>query len=975
MKRALCAVVIAALVLCLCNTAPAGSVVAATPAVLEKVQSDAESGITEYKLKSNGLQVLLAERHYTPIVTVMVVYHVGSRNEAVGYTGSTHFLEHMMFRGTAKHDPRKGTGIDDVLKPIGGINNATTYFDRTNYYEIVPAQYMSTCLELEADRMRNALLRESDQKSEMTVVRNELERDEDDPARLMEVNQFAQAFLAHPYHHPVIGWRTDVENVPNSRLHWFYNQFYYPNNATLVVIGDFKTADALAQIAKYFGPVPASPQPFPSVYTSEPPQQGERRFIVRRGEDLPRVSIGFHIPRATDKDTYALEVAASILGDDRKQSSRLYKALIDTSLASDCSAFNYSLRDPSMFTLNATAATTSGAATPNEKLEAALYQQAQELATKPISDDELDKAKKSVWKRLKLDAADPMGMMSQLAEAIAVADWRWWVGFEHHLKAVTKADVQRVAAKYFVKNNETVGYYYPIRKPKGDAAPEPAAGSPQSLLDVPAEAVAAASGAAAAPAAVEANASISPAPAEAVAANAGAAPAVAAPLDAGTVQLRPAPAQEKQGGAHARIADQVQKKVLPNGLTVLVMPVAGSGVVSVAGKIRAGEYFRQSNLLSVPDFVADMLDKGSAHWSKEQLAQELEKMGTNLDFSAGHFFLDFQSDVVREDLPTYLRMVSDVIQHPTFPADELDKEKKQTESEIEASKNDTGQVAANAFYSTVYKPGCVYYRKPFDQQIAELNDVSVEQLREFHRAHVTPANTVLAVVGDVDPAQAFNLIATTFGDWQGGPADKISTADCSTSGVAARTITHALPEKTNVDVIMGTPAPIDIRAADFYAASLANAALGHDTISSRLAELRNKHGLTYGIYSYFAENAYANGPWVINFSVNPGNLSKSMPIVKSILDNYRTKGITPEELKNEANRLAGEYVIERMRTPRQLADAISRYEILGLGVKFMDEYPQRLHQVTVQQADAAIKKYFDASKLVTSVAGTLSDQR
>jgi zinc protease len=252
----------------------------AAAAQLTKVTTDAATGISEYKLSSNGLQVLLAERHHTPLVTVMVVYHVGSRNEAVGYTGSTHFLEHMLFTGTPKHDPKKGTGIDDVLKPIGGINNATTSYDRTNYFETLPSKYLEVALELEADRMRNALLRAEDHNTEMTVVRNELERNEDDPNRLLDVNLFAHAFLAHPYHHPIIGWRSDVEGVPVERLRQFYNDFYYPNNATLVVIGDFNTETALQQIEKYFGPIPKAPKEFPDVYTQEPPQLKDASLCV-----------------------------------------------------------------------------------------------------------------------------------------------------------------------------------------------------------------------------------------------------------------------------------------------------------------------------------------------------------------------------------------------------------------------------------------------------------------------------------------------------------------------------------------------------------------------------------------------------------------------------------------------------------------------------------------------------------------------
>lgn len=936
---------------------------------LEKIQSDPASGIAEYKLKSNGLQVLLAERHHSPIVTVMVVYHVGSRNEAVGYTGSTHFLEHMMFKGTAKHDPKKGTGIDDVLKPLGGINNATTSYDRTNYYEILPAQYLGTALELEADRMRNELLRKDDHDSEMTVVRNELERNEDDPGRLLDINLFSHAFVAHPYHHPVIGWRSDVENVPIERLRRFYNEFYYPNNATLVVIGDFQTPQALQLISKYFSVVPASPAPFPPVYTTEPPQEGERRFIVQRGEDLPKVVLGFHIPKATDKDTYALEVAASLLGDDRKQSSRLYKSLVDPGLVSDVYAYNYSLKDPSLFTLLATATPD----TPSEKIESILFDQAQGLAHNAITPVELEKAKKSVWKRMRLETADPMGLNGQLAEAIAIADWRWWVNLEANIKAVTADDVKRVAEKYFVKRNETVGYYYPTKKPASNepATPSTPPGA-SSLLDVPASYVVAQA---------PADTNIKPT-----------ASSVGSPAasSVGSGDIRTETTVNAVGSkdmhtettvntvsstatssTHASIASQVQKKVLANGMTILVLPMPGSKVVSIAGKIKAGDYFHPPGIYSIPDFVADMLDKGSEHWTKDALAQQLETMGTTLDFGAGHFSLDFQSDLVTEDVPQYMALLSDTLQRPTFANSELDKEKKQHLADITAATTDADQVAANAFYRAVYKPNCVYYQQPFNEQMSEVSKVTVDGLKAFHKAHVNPANTVLAVVGDIEPKVAFDLVDKEFAGWSGPPADKIDVSDCASAAVQAKRINNPLPDKVNVDVLMGSPSALSIKSPDFYAASLANAALGHDTISSRLAEIRQKHGLTYGISSYFSENQYENGPWIINFTVNPTNLPKAIPLIDKIVADYAAKGMTEHELDEESKRLAGEYIVERMRTPHSLADAITKYEMLGLGAKFMDEYPKRLRQVTLGEANAAIKKYFDLSHMVMSVAGTI----
>ena len=237
-----------------------------------------ERGVEELKLASNGLQVLLLPDPSVPVVASCVVYHVGSRNEAVGHTGSTHLLEHLMFKGSRNFNPSEGRPIARVLERVGAYFNATTWFDRTNYFETLPPEDLDLALELEADRMRAALLRPEDLATEMTVVRNEFERGENDPSDVLLKESFAIAFREHPYHHPTIGWRSDIEATSIDRLRAFYNTFYYPDNASLVLVGTFDREAALDLIARHFGPLPRAPQPVPPVVTREPRQEGERRF-------------------------------------------------------------------------------------------------------------------------------------------------------------------------------------------------------------------------------------------------------------------------------------------------------------------------------------------------------------------------------------------------------------------------------------------------------------------------------------------------------------------------------------------------------------------------------------------------------------------------------------------------------------------------------------------------------------------------
>src|ERR671933_634814 len=307
-------------------------------------------GIREYRL-ANGMKVLLVENRVAPVATVLVVYKVGSRNEAVGYTGSTHLLEHMLFKGTPTFNLARNTQISATLQKVGADFNATTWYDRTNYFETVPSDQIELAIRLEADRMRNSLIADADRQSEMTVVRNELERGQNEPSEVLDEAVYAAAFREHPYHHPTIGWRADVEGVPTSRLKEFYDTFYYPNNATVILVGDFEESEALNLISKHFGAHETSDHTIPEVYTEEPPQQGERRLVIRRTGELALVQIAFHTPgvlgqmnvlsneelarRALNppaqNDIYPLVVLSAALSNG--VTSRLYQALVEKQLA------------------------------------------------------------------------------------------------------------------------------------------------------------------------------------------------------------------------------------------------------------------------------------------------------------------------------------------------------------------------------------------------------------------------------------------------------------------------------------------------------------------------------------------------------------------------------------------------------------------------------------------------------------------
>ncbi len=412
-------------------------------------------GITEYTLDSNGLKILLMPQTAAPVVTFMVVYRVGSRNEAVGHTGSTHLLEHMLFKGTPSYNKRNGQQIAAVLQRQGAAFNADTWYDRTRYFEMLPSDQLELAIHLEADRMRNSFIADEDRQSEMTVVRNELDRGENEPSRILDERVWSAAFREHPYHHPTIGWRTDVEGVPTERLKEFYNVYYHPNNAVALIVGDFEETQALNLIAKHFGPLPPSPHPIPPMYTVEPPQEGENRFVLRRAGQLGVVEIAWRIPEARHADTTALSLLDTILSAG--VTSRLYQALVETQLALDEGANAASFLDPGLFTIEATL----NPGVEHVTVENAIHAEVEKLRALPVTDSELAKAKNMILTQMIYQRDSCMSIARSLSEAEIVVGWQHYVDFPKLVNAITPADIQRVVETYFTEDTRTVGWFIP----------------------------------------------------------------------------------------------------------------------------------------------------------------------------------------------------------------------------------------------------------------------------------------------------------------------------------------------------------------------------------------------------------------------------------------------------------------------------------------------------------------------------------
>ncbi|MFP3866714.1 MAG: M16 family metallopeptidase [Desulfobacteraceae bacterium] len=421
----------------------------------ETANADLYARVQEVKL-DNGLKVLLWPETRAPVVTLQVWYRVGSRNETLGKTGISHLTEHLMFRGTEKYGPKV---FSRQVQKFGGTDNAFTSKDYTAYFEIGPQTSLKMWLQMEADRMQNLKVSEELFRTEQQVVLEERRlRTEDDPVSFLIEDTVAAAYKAHPYQWPVIGWMHDIKNLRREDFLTHYNQYYQPNNATVVVVGDFEPEAVLSEIRATFGKIPPGPEP-PPFQPMEPPQQGERRVTVHREAQLPFICLAYHVPNLGHSDAYPLEVLSSILSQGR--SSRLFQQLVyEKRLALDVGA-DYSLAtaSPSLFMVYAQPLPGKTVEEVKQALEAELAR----IKTTPVTDRELTKAKNQAESAIVMaqDSLFYRGML--LGRYETVDSWQRLKELLPGIQAVEKNDVLRVAQQYLVPQNCTVGILHPIR--------------------------------------------------------------------------------------------------------------------------------------------------------------------------------------------------------------------------------------------------------------------------------------------------------------------------------------------------------------------------------------------------------------------------------------------------------------------------------------------------------------------------------
>lgn len=870
----------------------------------------AAEGISEYRLK-NGLRVLLFPDESKQTITVNVTYLVGSAHENYGETGMAHLLEHLMFKGTPRH-----RDIPRELTEHGARPNGTTWYDRTNYFETFAAteDNLKWALDLEADRMVNSFIAVKDLESEMTVVRNEYESGENRPATVLMQRMASTAYLWHNYGNATIGARADIENVPIERLRAFYKTYYQPDNAVLLVAGKIDAAATLKLIQQYFGKIPRPKRALPASYTTEPTQDGERTVTLRRSGDVQLAALAYHVPAGSHEDFAAVEILSQVLGDT--PSGRLHKALVETGKAANVYSFEFQLRAPGLALFGAEVRQDASLDAARDALIATV----EGLPQQPVTQAELERARTQLLKQidLSLNASDRVGLA--LSEWLGMGDWRLFFLHRDRLRAVTLADVQRVATQYYKPSNRTVGLFVPTAAPDRAEIP-PIPDIAAALRDYKGD----------------------------------------APKAAGEV-FDPSP---------ANIEARTLRFVTPGGLKVALVPKRTRGNAVVGSMtLRFGN---EQNLLgrrSAGNWVPDMLMRGTQQRTREALMDEIDRLQARLNVGGGATAAGVFLESTRVNLPELLRLVAEVLRQPAFTAGEFELLRQEALAAIEEQQKEPNALAAIDFqrHLNPYAQDDVRYIPTLAERIADAKALTLDEVKRFYAEFYGAQHGEITLVGDFDPQEITPLLNQLFQGWDSAlPYTRVPNPY---QNVAALDLSLPTPDKANAVFIAGMNLAIRDDDPDYAALVLGNYMLGGGFLSSRLAtRVRQQEGLSYSIGSQLSANALdRNGLFRVSAIYAPQNLPRLEAAISAEITRALNEGFTAAELQAaQSGWLQAQQVGRAQDT--ELARRLSAYSFLGRTLAWDADFEGKIKSLTPEQIKAAMQRHIDPAKLSKVKAG------
>ncbi|MCC6537837.1 MAG: insulinase family protein [Bryobacterales bacterium] len=897
------------LILSLLLALPLAAQPAAAPLPKGVEKTASVEGITEYRL-ANGLRVLLFPEPSKPTITVNITYLAGSRHEAYGETGMAHILEHLVSYGSSRHPDAKA---EQAAR--GAQRNATTFYDRTNYYETFPASVdnLAWAIDLEADRMRTAPMKADVLKGQMPVVRNEYEAGENNAIGVLYQRVLSTAFLWHNYGKSTIGARSDIEQVPIEKLQAFYDTYYHPDNAVLTISGKFDEPAALNLIAEKFGPIARSVRPIPHTYTEEPTQDGERMVTLRRAGDVQAVMAGYHVPASAHPDSGALALLGELLTGN--PAGRLYKALVETKKAASVGGGARLFNERGYLTLLAAVRKDNSLAEAREILLKTL----DGLAAAPVTAEEVERARASLLNDFEQALRDPQRAAMILNETVAAGDWRLLFLHRDRVRTANVADVQRVAVQYLVASNRTLGQFVPEDKPVRAEIPQRP--DIEALVrDYKGDAGA------------SAGESFDPSPAN---------------IDRRTVRA-----------------------TLPVGLKLALLPKKTRGA-TVHGALRlslGNEKSLQGRRMDAT-VARELLLRGTAKHTRQQIQDELNRLKSRVNVGGSAASVEITWEATRATLPEVMRLIAEILREPAYPQAEFDTYLQSRLAGIESQRNEPQAVAANEFgrhINAAYAAADPRAVLTVAESLAETKAATLAGARAFHQDFFGASQGELALAGDFDPAEVQSLAATLFGGWKSTQAPAPVRRAFHQAPAANRWF--ETPDKANAMYLAGLNVDVNDASPDYPALVLASYLLGGHAKARFYDRIRGKDGLSYGVFTQFSAGFEEPGGFLMGAIANPANILKVEAAFQEELARALDAGFGEDELK------AAKHGWRQAQQVRRSQDAALAAELRaqarhGRTMQYAADVEAKVAALTSGQIVEALKRHVDSGRLAIFKAG------
>jgi zinc protease len=891
-----------------------GGVVLAQPAGITKVAT--VEGITEYRL-SNGLKLLLLPDDSKPTVTVNITYLVGSRHEGYGEAGMAHLLEHMLFKGTPTHP-----NIPAVMKERGAQFNGTTWYDRTNYYETLPSspENLEFALKLEADRMVNSNVAAADLASEMTVVRNEFERGENSPQRVLMQRMMSAAFEWHNYGKSTIGNRADIERVPIDNLKDFYRRYYRPDNCLLIIAGKFNAEQALGLVGKHFGTLAKPEAKLNTTYTEEPVQEGERLVRMRRVGTVPQVGLAYHVPAGGHPEFPACEVLEGILTAD--VSGRLYKSLVETKKAARVQGTVFSLHDPGIMLIFAEAAPDVDPV----EIQSTMLATIAEVAQSGVTKEEVERIKTVFLKQRELGASDSARLAVSLSDWAAQGDWRLYFLHRDRMEGVTPEQVSEAAKKYLKADNRTVGLYEPTATPDRSEIPQ-VVDLQKTVEDYKGrEDVATGEQFDVSPSNIDARTK--------------------------TVTLR--------SGVKASL---IEKKTRGNAVEMRLALKYGS-LESLKGKSSAA------------DVLAELMMRGTKSMTRQQIEDEFDKLRAAVSVSGSAGEVVFNIKARRQSLPAVLNLLRQIVREPSFPEKELDLLKQETLSGLEQGLTDPQALAQRKVARTLspYPKDDPRYVPEVAEEMSLLKGVTREQVEALYNKFLGGENGELSIVGDFDSAEIIPSVESLLDGWKS--AEKYVRIPRPASKVEAGNERILTPDKKNSVYLAAIPFAMKDNDPEYAALAIGNYLLGGGALSSRLGDrIRQKEGLSYTIQSQLQASSLDENTLFRVYAIsNPENSDKVQKAVVEEIEKLLKDGLLPGELEKARQGWLQQQQIMRSNDA-MLARILGANLVSGRTMDFYAKQDAAIAKLTADDVLKGLRKRIDPKKMFITTAGDFEKKK